>query len=306
MVAKQRSIDDLTVDELRQLLIEKRRSTRRDRLEYFRRTGRVIVVAPDPQPGLSHARAEAVAGEIPTEPAIVVRKTRQRLKLWDGILLLVEVAAVIGIILVLLSGVSMLGDINREAISAWQMPTLTPTPIISAVVLPSGHSISAVDGKATFNNDEIPEHLRPLVQAQAEIPIPTPSLEQAVRIQIPAISVYAPVVQGDGWEQLRRGVGQHISSTNPGQKGNLVLSAHNDIYGEIFRDLDQLKVGDQVIIYTQQKQYTYIVSNSQVVMPTQVDVMAPSSNATLTLISCYPRLVDNRRIVISAELQSSQ
>ena len=163
-----------------------------------------------------------------------------------------------------------------------------------------------MDGKATFNNDEIPEHLRPLVQAQAEIPIPTPGVEQATRIQIPAISVYAPVVQGDGWEQLRRGVGQHIGSANPGQKGNLVLSAHNDIYGEIFRDLDQLKVGDQVIIYTQQKQYTYIVSNSQVVMPTQVDVMAPSSNATLTLISCYPRLVDNRRIVISAELQSSQ
>ncbi|HPH94234.1 MAG TPA: class D sortase [Anaerolineaceae bacterium] len=306
MVAKQRSIDDLTVDELRQLLIEKRRSTRRDRLEFFRRTGRVIVVAPDPQPGISNARTEVVPGETAAEPAVVVRKPRQRMKLWDGLLLLVEVAAVIGIVLVLLSGVSMLGEINQEAISAWQMPTLTPTPIISAVVLPSGHSISAVDGKATFNNDEIPEHLRPLVQAQAEIPIPTPGVEQATRIQIPAISVYAPVVQGDGWEQLRRGVGQHIGSANPGQKGNLVLSAHNDIYGEIFRDLDQLKVGDQVIIYTQQKQYTYIVSNSQVVMPTQVDVMAPSSNATLTLISCYPRLVDNRRIVISAELQSSQ
>jgi sortase A len=143
------------------------------------------------------------------------------------------------------------------------------------------------------------------VQSLANIPVPTPGPEQAIRLQIPAISVDAPIVQGDGWEQLKKGVGQHIPSSDPGKDGNLVLSAHNDIFGEIFRDLDQLKNGDEVTVYTNQRAYTYVVMESQVVEPTQVEVMAPTKDPTVTLISCYPYLVDDQRIVISARLKGS-
>jgi sortase A len=138
----------------------------------------------------------------------------------------------------------------------------------------------------------------------AEIPIPTPGPEQAIQIQIPSIGVDAPVVQGDGWEQLKKGVGQHVGSVNPGQPGNLVASAHNDVFGEIFRYLDQLKRGDQIIVYTPQRSYTYIVTSIEIVEPTDVQVMASTTNATITLISCYPYLVDNQRIVVQATLQS--
>jgi sortase A len=84
----------------------------------------------------------------------------------------------------------------------------------------------------------------------------------------------------------------------------MVLSAHNDIFGEIFRDLDQLKNGDQVIIHTNQRSYTYVVSGNKTVEPTQVEVMEATSQPKLTLISCYPYLVDDQRIVVSARLQS--
>ena len=87
--------------------------------------------------------------------------------------------------------------------------------------------------------------------------------------------------------------------------GNLVLSAHDDIYGEIFKNLDKLKTGDQVIVFTQMRQYVYLVTRSQIVPPSQVDVMAPTSGATVTLVSCYPYMVDNKRIAISAELQNN-
>ncbi len=40
-----------------------------------------------------------------------------------------------------------------------------------------------------------------------------------MRIEIPALKVDAPVVQGDGWEQLKKGVAQHIGSANPGEGG---------------------------------------------------------------------------------------
>jgi sortase A len=187
---------------------------------------------------------------------------------------------------------------------ALEQPTLTPTPLIGAVILPSGHTPPTSPGGTRFNDDEIPAHLRPLVQTLYNIPAPTPSPEQALRIQIPAISVDAPIVQGDGWEQLKKGVGQHIGSANPGESNNLVLSAHNDVFGEIFRDLDRLVPGDLVIVHTNQHAYTYVVVDTKVVQPTAVEVMAPTSKATTTLISCYPYLKDNLRIVVIARLQT--
>ncbi len=83
-----------------------------------------------------------------------------------------------------------------------------------------------------------------------------------------------------------------------------MLSGHNDIFGEVFRDLDQLKPGDEVVVYTGQRAYTYVVTGWKVVEPTQVEVMDPSSHASLTLISCYPYLVDKKRIVVTARLKS--
>jgi sortase A len=183
------------------------------------------------------------------------------------------------------------------------MPTLTPTPVIRAVILPSGHTPPDSPGGVRPNDAEIPEHLRPLVQSLANLPVPTAGPQQAVRIQIPAIDVDAPIVQGDGWEQLKKGVGQHIGTPNPGENGNIVLSAHNDVFGEIFRHLDQLSVGDKVILFSNQRSYTYIVRKSQIVEPTRVEVMAPTIEPVVTLISCYPYRVNNQRIVITAYLE---
>jgi sortase A len=137
----------------------------------------------------------------------------------------------------------------------------------------------------------------------AGLVIPTPGPEQALGIRIEAISVNAPIVQGDGWEELKRGVGQHIGSANPGERGNMVLTGHDDIYGEVFRDLDQLEEGDEIIVYSASQSYTYVVTETQIVLPTEVGVMGPTSDPTLTLISCYPYRVDNRRIVVFAELK---
>ena len=82
----------------------------------------------------------------------------------------------------------------------------------------------------------------------------------------------------------------------------MVLSAHNDIYGEIFRHLDQLGSGDEIVVSTGRQSYTYLVNEIKVVEPTAVEVMAPTEHSSLTLISCYPYLVDNKRIVVSADL----
>lgn len=301
-MARRKAPEELSVDELRRLLIEKRRGVRRERLEHFRRTGRVVPLSPEPAGGPAEANAapvlEAPGGAAEAEIPVPPRRAM------DRVLLTIEVVAVLGLVGVLLSGLGLLRDLNREVAAALHPATPEPTPLVMAVVLPSGHTPPDASGNTRPNEAEIPQHLRPMMQSLANIPVPTPGLEQAIRIQIPALNVDAPVVQGDGWEQLKKGVAQHIGSADPGQDGNVVLSAHNDVYGELFRYLDRLKPGDQVILYTQQRQYTYVVDRTVIVEPTAVEVMASTGGPTVTLISCYPYLVDKQRIAVFARLQN--
>jgi sortase A len=302
-VRKNRSPEDLSAEELRRLLVEKRRASRQKRLERYRRTGRVVLVAPDSD---GSSLEDLRSGEYESESESLVPVTsNRRKKVLDGLLLFVEVLAVVGLLLLLFNGITMMRDLNNEVATALEQPTLTPTALIVSVVLPSGHTPPTSPEGARPNEAEIPQHLKPLVQSLANIPIPTPGPEQAIRLQIPAIGVDAPIVQGDGWEQLKKGIGQHIGSANPGEDGNVILSAHNDIFGEIFRNLDRLQPGDEITIYSNQRSYTYLVSESQVIEPTQVDVMESTSQPTLTLISCYPYLVDDKRIAITSRLETA-
>ncbi|HEY5118423.1 MAG TPA: sortase, partial [Anaerolineales bacterium] len=78
--------------------------------------------------------------------------------------------------------------------------------------------------------------------------------------------------------------------------------AHDDIYGELFRDLDKMKPGDEAVLYTATQKFYYRVVTVQLVEPTDVSIMGPTVRPTLTLISCYPYMVDNQRIVVTAEL----
>ena len=295
---RRKAPEELSVEELRRLLIEKRRGARRERLEHFKRTGRVVAVEPD---ALSTIPVVDTLEDTSEQPPVQV-STRRRVM--DRVLLAVEILAVVGLVGVLISGFGVLQDLNQQVASALIQETLTPTPLVMAVVLPSGHLPPDAQGNTRPNEEEIPEHLRPMVQSLANIPIPTAAPDQAIRLQIPAIKVDAPIVQGDGFEQLKKGVGQNVGSTNPGQNGNVILSAHNDVYGELFRYLDKLAPGDQVILYTQQRQYVYVVDRTAIVEPTAVEVMASTGSPTVTLISCYPYLVDKKRIVVFARLQN--
>jgi sortase A len=289
-----RSVDDLSIEELEQILAIRKREAREARLRKMRANGRA---------GNAPVSAAAAAAPAPTPAAPKSLRTR----LLNFLLLVVEVGAVVGLLYVLVNSAQLWQTLNREvqaAIAQTPLPSPAPTPLITAVVLPSGHTPPTSPGGAQFNLNEIPENLRPLVQsALPAIAIPTPSPRQATRLIVSAIGVDAPVVQGDGWEQLKKGIAQHLGTGDPGQPGNLVVSAHNDIFGEIFRDLDQLQPGDQIEVYTQVEKFVYVITGARIVEPTEVSVMDPTVGPTITLISCYPYLVDTQRIVVFGELQ---
>jgi len=225
-MAKKVRPEDLSERELRRLLLEKKRSSRQQRLDAFRRSGRLLDIAPVPEQKPGSGLDDFILEESPEQPQSEQEYRQERRKqLFDRLLFVIEIAAIAGLVFLVFSGVTLIQDLNQQVSEALIQPTLTPTPLVQAVVLPSGHTPPTSEGGARFNEAEIPEHLRPLHQSFTSAPAPVRRPEQAIQIVIPAIGVDAPIVLGDGWEQLKQGVGQHIGSADPGKNGNLVLSA---------------------------------------------------------------------------------
>jgi sortase A len=302
-----RTVDDLSIEELEEILRIRKREARLERLKRLEQTGRRPADALSPADDRGKTAVNDPARQLAYESFAAADRGRP---LRERLLLMLEIAAALGLVAVLVFAVNLLRDINRESSQAQaadlaDLPTPEPTPLISAVVLPGGHTPPTDPGGAQPNYDEVPAYLRPLVEQQFAGPVivPTPSPAHAIQLQIPAIGVDAPIVQGDGWEQLKKGVGQHLGTVNPGQPGNVVLSAHDDIYGEIFRRLDRLSPGDEVIIRSQTQSFTYRVVDWRTVDPTDVSIMDQTQESIVTLISCYPYLVNTQRIVVIAELQ---
>lgn len=305
MAREKEPLAEYSTKELEEIVAARKRAAHASRLERFRKQGRALpemegeldtgVVRPE---GADTESVESGARRLFSKNT--VRWIFNRLLLW------VEIAAVFGMAYVFFRGFGLLQDLNQEAAEAFKLPTGTPTPLITALVLPSGHLPPTSPGGAAPNEEEIPANLRPLVQSMPSLQAPTPGPEHASQIFIEALwNNPQPIVQGDGWEQLKKGVGQHVGSANPGETGNLVLSAHNDIFGELFRYLDRLRPGDEIEVRSATKEYVYVVTGFRLVHPTDVTVMEPTEKPTITLISCYPYLVDSQRIVIFGELKDA-
>jgi len=122
----------------------------------------------------------------------------------------------------------------------------------------------------------------------------------AIRIQIPAIGVDVPIVQGEGWDEFKLGVVQKLGTANPGENGFTILSAYNDMFGEIFRDLDKLQSGDEIILYTLKAEYSYLVESSSVLSTSTLDLEFNPNQSMVVLTSQYPYLQDDSWIVVFA------
>jgi sortase A len=132
--------------------------------------------------------------------------------------------------------------------------------------------------------------------------VPTPGPRSPTRIVIPAINIDWPVVEGDSWEELKQGIGHRVGSANPGERGNLVLSGHDDVFGEPFRDLEKLDVGKDVLVYAGGTSFRYIIKAKRVVAPNDLSVLGSSKNPIVTLITCTPYRVDTNRLILIGEL----
>jgi sortase A len=104
-------------------------------------------------------------------------------------------------------------------------------------------------------------------------------------IEVPRLGIRAIFDQGDSPRILRHAVGHISDSALPGEAGNVVLTGHRDTF---FRPLRNIQAGDSITLKTLDGDFQYLVESTQVVLPTDVDVLQPSSGNTLTLVTCFP------------------
>jgi LPXTG-site transpeptidase (sortase) family protein len=133
-------------------------------------------------------------------------------------------------------------------------------------------------------------------------------------ISIPKINVQAPVLYEPSTTEatiqkaLESGVVHYGNTAVPGQNGNVAIFGHssNDWwepgnYKFVFVLLDKLTVGDQLTIDYQSRRYTYEVTGSKVVEPTDISVLNQTATPTLSIITCTPPGTSLKRLVITAK-----
>lgn len=120
-------------------------------------------------------------------------------------------------------------------------------------------------------------------------PPPIPSIlaegDMLGELQVPRLGLNAIVVQGDSTADLRRAVGHLSSSALPGEWGNVALAGHRDTF---FRPLRDIRLGDSITIKTRARSFEYVVESIEVVAPTDIRVLEPSTGHDLTLLTCFP------------------
>jgi sortase A len=142
--------------------------------------------------------------------------------------------------------------------------------------------------------------------------VPRPGLPN--RLVIPSIALDTPVVEvglvvengNPAWDTAAFAAGHHRGSAVPGELGNAILAGHISSpvskKGEVFRRLPEVRIGDRIDVFVDSRRVTYEVAEVRVVAPSAIQVMEPTSDATLTLITCYPDRLYTRRLIVIGKL----
>jgi sortase A len=105
------------------------------------------------------------------------------------------------------------------------------------------------------------------------------------RIRISRIGLNTLVLPGDNDYALSLGAGHIPGTAWPWQAGNVGIAGHRDTF---FRRLRNIRKNDSITLETRKGTYTYRVETVEVVDPSQLTVLGPTPDSTLTLITCYP------------------
>ncbi|MGB3829696.1 MAG: class E sortase [Ornithinimicrobium sp.] len=130
-------------------------------------------------------------------------------------------------------------------------------------------------------------------------------------VSIPSIDLELPVLEGIDAEVLDQGVLGHYPGTGrPGAVGNFALAGHRTTHGAPLYDIDQIEVGDPIVVQTPRGWDVYTMQRQRIVDPEAVDVLAPvpddpqavPTESWMVLTSCHPKLSAAQRMVVYATI----
>ena len=125
----------------------------------------------------------------------------------------------------------------------------------------------------------------------------------------------APILEGTSLDYLGRGVGHYHGSAMPGQIGNFAVAGHRKTHGEPFRNLDQMRAGDFIVVETADTWYIYREDRDPfIVDPTDLAIVAPVPDhpwkkptaQLITLTTCNPWWASTQRMIVVGHLIASQ
>lgn len=138
-------------------------------------------------------------------------------------------------------------------------------------------------------------------------------------LEIPALKLQAPLVIAKSTQiaslerDLDKGVVYYPGSVMPGENGQIAILGHSAPpnwpkikHDWVFSEISKLKAGDEIILYFNNKKYTYKIFHTAIVNKGEEVGTAglTGNNNILTIISCWPPGKNYQRIAVSAELQT--
>jgi sortase A len=163
-------------------------------------------------------------------------------------------------------------------------------------------------------------HDPPVVIEAGEVKVPDSFQPEpghpAFKLRIPRIDFDQIVVEGVGIDDLHKGPGHYPSCRPgfdhplctefdemwPGENGRVIVSGHRTTYGAPFYNLDKLKPGDKVITETKWGEFTYEVTQTDIVQPDSLAIAIQNDTAEIVLTTCNPRFSAAQRLIVYAKL----
>lgn len=123
-------------------------------------------------------------------------------------------------------------------------------------------------------------------------------------LTIPRIDLKVALSEGVDMATLKYAAGHFSGTAMPGQKGNFCVAGHRSYtYNQAFNRLDEVKIGDEIIVKATNGQFKYKVNDIKVVEPTEVSVLNKTDDATITLVTCTPIRIATHRLIVKGKLE---
>ena len=122
-------------------------------------------------------------------------------------------------------------------------------------------------------------------------------------IDIPSVNISSVIVSGVGKEQIRHYIGHFEDTAMPGENGNFCIAGHSStVYNNVFNDLKNIKLNDEIKITTSDGEFTYLVSEIFETEPTNVGVLNQDNDLKeMTIVTCTNNGED--RLIVKGNLK---